>query len=210
MKNIFSCNIDINKTAYMNWRTDKHDPIKNLLVLADGFMTSSLLLSKEALEDNYNKRADIIIFPILFNANHAIELYLKAIAWTLNALLKKQYKTEQGHNIKQIFNTVKSRVYEFETDKERRLQFKKLTQNLSHYIDELMEKISDKESKKNQNNMDFSRYPFDSKYITHFYIDTYTNVTVDLENLVKRLTEIGSNLKSIAEHYLYDFLQIND
>ena len=78
MKNIFSCNADINKTAYMNWRTDKHDYIKNIITVADGFMESSLISAKEFVNDNYGKRADVVIFPILFNANHAIELYLKS------------------------------------------------------------------------------------------------------------------------------------
>jgi len=38
MKDIFSYNVDINKTPYMNWRTDKHDYIKNIITVADGFM----------------------------------------------------------------------------------------------------------------------------------------------------------------------------
>lgn len=210
MKDIFSYNIDINKTAYMNWRTNKHDYINNMINVADGFMESSLILAKEVINDNYGKRADVIIFPILFNANHAIELYLKAITWTLNVLLKNNKKIEGNHNINQMFNTVKSRVMEFESDKDRKAQFKKLTQNLSCYLDELNTKINDKESKKGQDNMDFARYPFDNKYINHFYIDTYDNVTVDLENFINRFTEIGNNLSSIAQHYLYDFLEAND
>lgn len=210
MKDVFSYNIDINKTAYMNWRTNKHDYINNMINVADGFMESSLILAKELVNDNYGKRADVIIFPILFNANHSIELYLKAITWTLNVLLKNNKKIEGNHNINQMFNNIKSRVMEFETDKDRKAQFKKLTQNLSCYLDELKTKINDKESKKGQDNMDFARYPFDNKYINHFYVDTYDNVTVDLENFINRFTEIGNNLSSIAQHYLYDFLEADN
>ena len=43
MKDIFSYNVDINKTAYMNWRTYKHDYIKNIITVADRFMESSLI-----------------------------------------------------------------------------------------------------------------------------------------------------------------------
>lgn len=210
MKDVFSYNIDINKTAYMNWRTNKHDYINNMINVADGFMESSLILAKEVINDNYGKRADVIIFPILFNANHAIELYLKAITWTLNVLLKNNKQIEGNHNINQMFNNMKSKVMEFETDKDRKAQFKKLTQNLSCYLDELKTKINDKESKKGQDNMDFARYPFDNKYINHFYVDTYDNVTVDLENFMNRFTEIGNNLSSIAQHYLYDFLEADN
>lgn len=207
MKDIFSYNIDINKTAYMNWRTDKHDYIENMITIADGFMESSLIAAKAVLDDNFSKRADVVIFPILFNANHAIELYLKAITWTLNILLKNGKKIEGKHNINQLFNNMKSRVMEFENDKDKKMQFKKLIQNLSCYLDELDNKINHKNSKKGQDNMDFSRYPFDNKYINHFYVDTYDNVTVDLENFIIRFTEIGDNLSSIAYHYLYDFLE---
>ena len=102
MKAIFSYNIDTNKNAYLNWRTDKHSHINNMITVAKGYMKSSILLTEQILADNWSKKADIIIFPILFNANHAIELYLKAITWTLNILLDKPMKIEGQHNIKQI------------------------------------------------------------------------------------------------------------
>lgn len=120
MKDIFSYNIDINKNAYMNWRTNKHEHINNMIVIAKGFMMSSIILAEQMVDNNKNKRADIIIYPILFNANHAIELYLKAITWTLNAILDKDEKIEGSHDIKQIFNVVCSRINEFETSKERK------------------------------------------------------------------------------------------
>ena len=37
MKKVFSYNPDIYKNAYMNWRTDKHQPIHNLNALAEGY-----------------------------------------------------------------------------------------------------------------------------------------------------------------------------
>lgn len=103
MKDIFSYNIDINKNAYMNWRTNKHEHIKNMIVIANRFMLSSIMLVEQILENNRNKNADIVIFPILFNANLAIDLYLKAITWTLNIILDKDEKIEGSHD-KQIFN----------------------------------------------------------------------------------------------------------
>ncbi|MBD7910039.1 hypothetical protein [Clostridium cibarium] len=208
MKDIFSYNIDNNKNAYMNWRTNKYEHISNMIVIANGFMMSSIILAEQILKDNQNRNADIVIFPILFNANHAVELYLKAITWTLNVILNKEEKIEGSHDIKQIFNVVCSKVNEFETNKERREQFKKLTINLKEYLNELYMKIEDKASGKHKNNMDFSRYPFSTKYINHFYIDNFNNVVIDLENFLLRFNEIGTNLRRIAEHYLYDFLEL--
>lgn len=210
MKDIFSYNIDIDKNAYMNWRTNKHEHIKNMIVIANGFMLSSIILTEQILNNNNkNKSADIVVYPILFNANHAIELYLKAITWTLNIILDKDKKIEGNHDIKQIFNVVCSRVNEFEKSKDRKEQFKKLTNNLKNYLDELYIKIEDKSEGKYKDNMDFSRYPFNTKYVNHFYIDEFDNVVIDLENFLIRFKEIGANLNAIADHYLYDFLEAN-
>lgn len=42
VKDIFSYNIDIDKNAYINWRTNKH--INNMIVTSKGFMISKLLI----------------------------------------------------------------------------------------------------------------------------------------------------------------------
>ena len=36
------------------------------------------MLAQDCLQDNGDKKADIVVFPMLFSANHAIELYLKS------------------------------------------------------------------------------------------------------------------------------------
>lgn len=210
MKDVFSYNIDIDKNAYINWRTNKHDPIHNMLTIADGFIKSSLMLAEQALKDNSDKKADILIFPILFNANHAIELYLKAIGWTLNILMENGRGVEgkTSHNIQQILYVVKVRVDEYETDTERKKTFKSLIKNVESYIEELFSKIVTEVDEKKKDNMDFSRYPFAQKYVPHFYIDTFDNVVVDLENFIDRFNEIAINLSRIATHYLYDHLYV--
>jgi len=142
MKDIFSYNADVNKTAYMNWRTSHHDHIYNMIVIADGFMNSAIMLAETALIDNWDKKADSLIYPIIFNANHAIELYLKATVWTLNILLDNQQKIEGQHDIQQILQTVIKRVQEFETDKEKRKQFNNMINGTKLYVDELFGKIA--------------------------------------------------------------------
>ncbi|WP_052766834.1 hypothetical protein [Sporolactobacillus inulinus] len=85
-------------------------------------------------------------------------------------------------------------------------QFMKLTANLKEYIDELFAKIEKEVNGKGKDNMDFSRYPLDMNYQSHFYIDTFDNVVVDLENFIDRFKEIRQNLRQIAMHYLYEIL----
>lgn len=44
MEKIFSYNVDIDKTAYMNWRTRSHQPIHDMMIIADGYMKAAIML----------------------------------------------------------------------------------------------------------------------------------------------------------------------
>lgn len=80
-------NEDIDKNAYLNWRLNYHDPLQNMIAMADGYITSIKVNVEACLKNPYEKQADILIFPMLFSLNHGIELYLKATCWALNILL---------------------------------------------------------------------------------------------------------------------------
>jgi len=200
MKPIFSGNGDFEKSAFMNWRTSKQEDIQNMLVLAEGFLSSAIELAKALLADNSDKKADMLIFPILTNANHGIELYLKSLVWTLNKLLNSQYKIEGKHNIKQILETAKAKIKEYK-DQETLDYFNQQTEDLQKYISELFAKI---QATSQKDKMDFSRYPFDEKYSNHFYVDEIGNIEVDLENFVLRFEKI---LESLDERVSYFFYQ---
>jgi len=204
MKEIFSQG-DIEKTAYLNWRTSRYDHIQNMLVIADGFRDSALLLVKELLKDNTTKRADNIIFPILFNTNHSIEVYLKAICWTQNLLLGIDDTFPGNHNLKGLFD----KVVELESklghpsDKSR---FMDMLSKLEAYIDELYGNIE--RTVRNGNGKDkiihditFCRYTLNNNLEPQFYINTFDNVVVDLENFLAVFKEIFENLSSLAMHY---------
>lgn len=172
MEKIFLYNVDIDKTAYMNWRTRPHQPIHDMMIIADGYIKAAIMLAQDCLQDNMDKKADIVVFPILFSANHAIELYLKSINWSLNMLLNEKESFCGGHDIRQIWHTVKKRMISFESDKDHNANAK-------------------------MKNMDFSRYPFNTDDEYHFYIENYGNEVVDLEMFVEVFKKIGDNLNCI-------------
>ena len=60
MKNVFSYNADIDKTAYMNWRTSQHDHIYNMIVIADDIMSFAIILAETALADNWDKKQTVL------------------------------------------------------------------------------------------------------------------------------------------------------
>lgn len=49
MEKIFSYNADIDKTAYMNWRTRQHQPIHDMMIIADGYMKAAIMLAQDCL-----------------------------------------------------------------------------------------------------------------------------------------------------------------
>lgn len=202
MKPIFSRNVDVDKIAFLNWRTSKYSYIQNMYVLAEGYMSSALILAKKCLDNNDDKKGDMLIFPILNNANHAIELYLKAILWTLNKIIKNNAKIEGGHNIKQIYETVKSRIREY-PGQVSVSDFNKQTKVLKLYIDELFKII--KAIPKNDK-MDFARYPFSKNYENHFYVEALGNVEVDLENFVSQFKLISDSLEDLADFLFFQEL----
>jgi hypothetical protein len=198
MQPIFSRNEDYTKIAFLNWRIDKWSDILNMLNMADGFMRSAIELSTFALNNNDDKAADILIFPILTNANHGIELYLKALTWMLNKKMGEEIRIEGAHNIRQIYATVRSKIKKYGGGINIK-DFDLETEGLHKYIEELFEKT---QATAKQDKMDFSRYPFDNKYENHFYVDQIGNVEIDLENFVERFTAIHKSLKKLSD-FLY-------
>lgn len=216
MKKIFTSNLDINKTAYLNWRTEKHQPIHNMNVLADGYLKGALILSRQCLVDNNDKKADILIYPILFSVNQAIELYAKSICWSLNILLGYKSSYIENHDIRGILLTVKQKVNEFGFDSpgSGEQNFNEMIKPLDLYIDELYLKIG-KNGEINTafHNIDFSRYPINNRKENHFYVNEYDNIVIDLENFIDVFENIYDCLSRLAGYYynlVFESWQKND
>lgn len=202
MKKLFSYNVDINKNAYMNWRTNKHEAIQNMNVIAEGYFDSAILLLKQCLVDNNDKKADSIIFPMIFAVNHAIELYEKSICWSLNILLGYNSKFKVNHDIRGNWLTAKRKIEEFGFGYGREKDdFEKMIICLESYIDEISKNIMDDDISKAHFNIDFSRYPLNNRNEYHFYLKTYDNVVVDLENFLNVVVDIEDCLDNLAVYY---------
>lgn len=199
MKAIFSRNDDVNKIAFVNWRMNHESTPSYMINMADGYMRSAIILAKQCLICNSDKKADIIIFPILMNVNHGIELYLKAMNWMLDEIQNIDPKIQGKHNINQIYRMLKSKIKNVFGITSLR-SFENAMEELESYIDELTVKI---EATAKKDNMDFSRYPISNDRVNHFYVDRFKNVEVDLENFIKRFEVIEDQL-SFAAQTLYD------
>ena len=207
MKKVFSYNSDIYKNAYLNWRTERHEPIHNMNVLADGYFGIVFQSIKGCLADNRDHAADVLIFPILFSMNHGIELFEKSICWSVNILLgyTQSYNTD-SHDIRNIWYTVKQKITQFGFSSEAPKEtFDSMIVTLESYLKELYTTIIRDSMDDARHNIVFSRYPHDKNKESFFYINQCKNVVVDLENLLVLCEDIYSCLSRLAGYY-YDLV----
>lgn len=199
-KNVFSYNADINKTAYMNWRMEVFSAEHNLQVMGNGFFLAAECLLQNALENNQDKRADTLIFPILYSIDQGIEVYLKAIIHLIEVLVSGKASNHTTHNVLQLFREMKALI------KKKEIKTTGLDAHLcslSKYINELASKIADA---KGNPKMDFARYPFDTEGMAYFYV-SLSNVPVDMEYLLEQIREIRDSLDSLYTMYSVELEQ---
>lgn len=202
MKPLFSPNPKtVNYTAFVNWRVQLQEGPHNLIVLGDGFFDSAIILIEHALRNNTNKIADSIIFPMIHNINHAIELHLKAIEYSLNCQLQNGRLFSGGHDVLQLLQTVLSRIEDIE-GKRKSNEYGKIIVVLSNYINEIYHKV-DKVT--NDKKLEFSRYPvMSNKRDAHFYIKATENVEIDLENYLKIVHDMRNILKQMLDEFYFN------
>lgn len=195
-------NEDIDKNAYLNWRLNYHDPLQNMIVMADGYITSIKVNVEACLKNPYEKQADILIFPMLFSLNHGIELYLKATCWALNILLGYKGSYKENHDIRNIWYTVKNKNKELRFDITRPEDtFNDMANRIEPYLDELASYLKTDILNDYFNNIDFSRYPMNNRKEYHFFANQFDNVTVDLEVLLSFAESINHDLKCLSTYY---------
>lgn len=174
LPNFFGFTGNITRTAYLNWRFDFTRDLENQFYdMAKGYFETSLSLVDNCLCDNRGHKADIWIFPIMFNVVHGIEVYLKGFNSQyriLTKLQKDEYqssKIEGKHDIRQLCRVAISMVKE-NHDKD-------LLVELS-FVQKFIEILY-----ANTDDMTFARYPVTSKGEKQFYAKQKDNVTVDLD-----------------------------
>lgn len=194
MDSIFQYNQNVEKTAYLNWRSNKYtNQRRQLVVMGDNFFSSAYNLLQQCINDNGDKKADSWIFPIMFNIVHGIEIYLKAINVILNIVLNEQNQVIQGgHDIKQLCQTSKSLIlkYKNRNKNETTDQMWTAIKVIENFIENIYEKTND---------MTFARYPMDKNKNGHFYIQALDNSVIDMELLEKQMVIVYKMLEFIYQ-----------
>lgn len=196
LPNYFEFTGNIQASAYLNWRFDFSRDLENQMFdMAKGYFDTSIVLIEQCLEYNGDKKADIWIFPILFNVVHGIEVYLKGFnsLYRIHTDLQNNNnpqgsKIEGKHDIRQLCQIA---VKQLRDTGNRDLLDELLF--VQKFIDILYQNTDD---------MTFARYPIDSKKKNHFYVDAKGNVTIDLHVLrqwVLRIAQIMNNVSGFID-----------
>ena len=191
---IFQYNKDIDKTAYMNWRTGfARTTRRQFVVLGEAYFSTAYNLVQQCLLDNHDKKADSWIFPIMFNVVHGIEVYLKAINAALSFILNKDRSiTDGGHDLNTLYGTARNLIIEYKNSNKCETT-KEMFQGIKvvgKFIDNIYAKTDD---------MTFARYPLAKDQQGHFYIDNFDNEVIDLELLEDQIVYVYKMLDFIYE-----------
>lgn len=203
LPNYFDFTGDMYKTAYLNWRFDIHRDLENQFYdMAKGYFETSLALIDDCISDNMGHKADIWIFPIMFNVVHGIEVYLKGFNSQYRILAKMQRdeyqssKIEGKHDIRQLCQVAISLI---KANKDKELLNEFLF--IQKFVDILYENTDD---------MTFARYPVTSKGDRHFYVKQKDNVTIDLDVFRQWILRIFHILDSCTGFVDYQIDQIKE
>lgn len=174
LPNYFEWSGDIENSAYLNWRFDFSRDIENQFYeMGTAYFETAIALIDKCLENNNDKKADIWIFPILFNVVHGIEIYLKGFNSQIKIFEKleiqefQESKIEGNHDIRQLCDVAISLIKN-SSQKELLPEFK----FVKKFIEILYE---------NTNDMTFARYPINKKGKSQFYVKKRGNITIDLD-----------------------------
>lgn len=204
LPNYFNFSRNIETTAYLNWRFDlNRDLEKKFFDMAKGYFETSIALIEQCLADNRDKKADIWIFPILFNVVHGIEVYLKGF----NSLYRihmdlqnyddpRNSKIEGKHDIRQLCQIAVKLLCD--TKNEELLDEMLFVQR---FIDILYQNTED---------MSFARYPITAKKENQFYIEAEGNVTIDLNVLRQWVLRIANILDNVTSYIDYQVDQMQE
>ncbi|MCL2018885.1 MAG: hypothetical protein FWG70_03915 [Oscillospiraceae bacterium] len=201
---------DIDRSAYLNWRFYPFQDLgSQFSQMAEAYFEVAILLIDECLKDNWSKKADIWIFPIMFNAIHGVETYLKAFnsLYRIHEELRntgelQKSEIEDGHNIQQLCKNSISLLKKSNNNESNALinEFK--------FVQKFIEILY-----QNTNDMTFTRYPTKNKkqnHQNHFYIGSSKNVVISLDVFRQWVLRVFRILENLTGHIEYQVDTLKD
>lgn len=200
--------------AFLNWcfddglgkNSNPNQHIYDNYILGKAFIGNAILTLTDVLEQkNTTAVADKLIFPILFNTWHGLELWLKSSIAAITLLISGNSKVKFGHKIvdlsEELISILRNNKYEY---------------IISTSLNTFIEFIN--EIKRVNAHFDFVRYSFDSEKNYQFYNAPYKsdkqwqksdelhiqdivpNTCIELYSLFEGITKIFEEFGAFVEY----------
>jgi len=197
-----------NLTAMLNWRLDYYKDCKTMQIAYD-FLTfgkaylANAIISLDTLckSENIYNQADVLIFPILFDVWHSLELLLKSGKLLCKLINEpaKEHAHDSHHNIYTLFGEFKKEIATLGLKKSAKI-----------YLKEVSALIKEFDTQKA--NFDFARYSIDKKTDSQFYNRSYKERGVDVKslNIDKRALDLSTRemLEKLVPNTGVDMLEL--
>ena len=180
MKSIFTYSTYYTSANLSNL-TNGFDDAQHFWLMSEAYFDSSEIIINECLKDNSDNKADRLVFPILFDIIHGIELSVKAIICNLNLIINNKPLFEKNHhNIKQLVSTAISMLHRVDAHEGNNYFCEALTamKLVKRFVDNIYERTND---------MTFARYPLSSDNKDMFYANYENQVYIDMALLQEQL-----------------------
>lgn len=153
--------------AYLNWLVGHEKKALNFKQFGENYLVGCLSMLDVVLKDNSHRLGDRVIYPIIFDAIHGIELYLKAF------LFEMKYDDEAkiwGHSVKRLLSLVQ------ETSNNEK--YFSLVNPDMRYVELFLDEIF-----KYSDDTTFARYPNDRSGYEQFFVNSKNNIIIDMKIL---------------------------
>lgn len=203
------------KYAFLNWRFDdsmgtnnKDNPFQSVndnFEMGKAYMANAVLSVYSIVKtQNYCNVADQLIFPIMFDIWHGVELWLKSSITAIHLFSSKNKKLKYNHDIYNYMDTLKNELYNLDMNKTIKIALTEVNTMVEEF-------------KRVNARFDFARYSFDNRNQYQFYNAPYgdkeqwqnnqqiedksivPNTCVDLEALYKLTVGIATNFRNFVE-----------
>ena len=160
------------KYSYLNWRMHGTNESCKYKEIGEGFFVSAIVQLERCLENNKDRKGDALIFSVLFNLTHALELYLKALIKLCEEKGITLSINTKTHNIIKLNNELKTNLQS--ANNGLFLIGCKDFDFITKMIDYIFSYTQDPT---------FARYPFDTRNNEQFYVNSSKNIVIDMEKL---------------------------
>ena len=160
--------------AFISWRMRDGNDSQKYVEQGEGYFVSSIILLEQCLLENRDRKGDGVIFPILFNIEQGIELYLKGFIYLIRENGASVNFKINVHNIKQLLFNFTDTISSWSSN------YADIACCNFDYVNRLIDLLFEKTT-----DCTYARFPFDNSGNGHFYVNSSENIIIDMKILLE-------------------------